>query len=95
MKRQQKERKLPLRRCTGCKEMINKSLLIRIVRSGDNDFSLDPTGKLPGRGAYICKNISCLEQARKSKGFERSFKSQLPKEIYDKINHTLILNGGG
>lgn len=89
-----KQRKIPLRKCTGCQEMKNKKELIRIVRSDEGEFSVDTTGKKAGRGAYICPNAECLEKARKSKGLERSFKAQVPAEVYDKLREELEkLNG--
>lgn len=85
-----KQRKLPLRKCTGCQEMKNKKELIRIVRSDEGNFSLDETGKKSGRGAYICKSEECLLKAHKSKGLERSFKSPVPKEIYEQLKKELV-----
>ena len=64
-----KQRKVPLRKCTGCQEMKDKKELIRIVRNDEGEFSLDRTGKKPGRGAYICPNGECLAKAQKSKGW--------------------------
>ena len=80
-----KQRKVPLRKCTGCQEMKDKRELIRIVRNDAGEFSLDRTGKKPGRGAYICPNVQCLEKAQKSKGIERSFKAAVPKEVYEQL----------
>jgi len=80
-----KQRKIPLRKCTGCQEMKSKKELVRIVRSEDGSFSLDPTGKKSGRGAYVCRNLECLLKAYKSKGLERSFKSTVPQEVYDEL----------
>lgn len=80
-----KQRKIPLRKCTGCQEMKNKKELIRVVRNDEGEFSLDKTGKKPGRGAYVCPNVACLEQAQKSKGLERSFKVAVPKEVYEQL----------
>ena len=77
-----KQRKIPLRKCTGCQEMKDKRELIRIVRNDAGEFSLDRTGKKPGRGAYICPNPECLAKAQKSKGLERSFKAPIPAEVY-------------
>ena len=57
-----KQRKVPLRKCTGCQEMKNKKELIRIVRNDAGEFALDRTGKLPGRGAYICPNAECRQR---------------------------------
>lgn len=80
-----KQRKIPLRKCTGCQEMKNKKELIRIVRNDAGEFSLDKTGKKAGRGAYICPNSDCLEKAQKSKGLERSFKAPVPREVYEQL----------
>ena len=80
-----KQRKVPLRKCTGCQEMKNKKELIRIVRNDAGEFALDRTGKLPGRGAYICPNAECLAKAQKSKGLERSFKQEIPLDVYDRL----------
>ena len=84
-----KTKKTPLRKCTGCQEMKDKRQLIRIVRSDDGEYSLDFTGKKAGRGAYICPSLECLEKAQKSKGLERSFKSPVPKEVYEKLREEL------
>ncbi len=83
------KRKIPLRKCTGCQEMKSKKELIRIVKSEDGEFSLDTTGKKPGRGAYICPNPDCLLKAQKSKGLERSFKCAVPKEVYEQLRREL------
>jgi len=79
-----KQKKTPLRKCTGCQEMKNKKELIRIVRDAEG-FSIDATGKKAGRGAYVCPDAECLLKAHKSKGLERSFKSAVPGEMYEKL----------
>ncbi len=84
-----KQRKIPLRKCTGCQEMKNKKELIRIVRNDEGEFSIDTTGKKAGRGAYICPNAECFEKARKLKGLERSFKTAVPAEVYEKLREEL------
>ena len=78
-------RKPALRRCAGCRNMQDKRQLVRVVRSPEGDFAVDITGKASGRGAYICRTPDCLEQAKKTKGLERSFKCALPLEIYEKL----------
>ncbi len=55
-----------------------------------DEFSIDFTGKKPGRGAYICPDLECLEKAKKSKGLERSFKASVPKEVYEKLREELV-----
>lgn len=79
-----KTRKIPMRKCTGCQEMKEKKSLIRIVKN-ENSFSIDFTGKVNGRGAYICKNKDCLEKSIKTKGLERSFKCKIDSEIYENL----------
>ena len=88
-----KQKSIPLRKCTGCQEMKDKRTLVRVVRSENGEFSVDFTGKKPGRGAYICPNLECLEKAKKSKGLERSFKTPVPAEVYEKLREEL-LNAG-
>ena len=65
--------------------MKNKKEMIRVIRTSEQEFVLDATGKKNGRGAYICPNRECLSQAIKSKGMERSFKQAIPKEVYESL----------
>ncbi|MCL2852860.1 MAG: YlxR family protein [Defluviitaleaceae bacterium] len=74
-------RKTPLRRCVGCGQMKPKPELVRIVRT-QGGYEVDPSGKRPGRGAYVCVQPVCIVRAQKHKGFERSYKSVFPKELY-------------
>lgn len=83
------EKRVPLRKCVGCGEMIGKKGAVRIVRDKDGNISVDPTGKKSGRGAYICKDKNCLEIAQKGRKLERSFKRQIPAEIYESIEKEL------
>lgn len=79
------QKRVPLRKCVGCGEMIGKKGAVRVVRDKDGNISVDPTGKKSGRGAYICKDVNCLDAAVKGKKLERSFKCRIPAEIYDII----------
>ena len=83
------EKKIPMRKCTGCGEMKPKKELIRVVRSPEGEVSLDDTGKKPGRGAYLCHNQACLAKARKGKRLERAFGIQIPDAVYDEMNEKL------
>ncbi len=83
-------KKIPQRTCIGCKTVKPKFELIRIVKSADNDISIDMTGKKNGRGAYICKDIKCLEMAIKNKKLSREFEMAIPNEIYDKLREELV-----
>ena len=78
-------RKVPMRKCVGCGEMKSKKEMIRVLKTTDEEFVLDATGKKNGRGAYLCFSNDCFEKAVKSKGLERSFKQAIPKEVYEKL----------
>lgn len=69
--------------------MKNKKELIRVVRNENGEFSLDFTGKKSGRGAYVCPNLECIEKAQKNRGFERSFKTAVPKDVYENLKSEL------
>ena len=71
--------------CIACKEMKNKKELVRIVKRGDGDISLDFTGKKNGRGAYICPTAACIEKCIRTRAINRAFSCDVSKEIYDKI----------
>ena len=83
------ERKIPLRKCIGCGEMKDKRELVRIVRNKEGEISVDLVGKKPGRGAYICKSIGCLDKAQKAKRLERAFSTRIEPEIYDTMRREL------
>lgn len=83
------KRKEPLRKCIGCGEMKSKKELIRILRTPEDTFLLDATGRKNGRGAYLCKNAGCLEKAIRQKGLERSFQAAIPCEVYESLRKEL------
>lgn len=84
-----KAKKIPMRMCTGCGEMFDKRTLVRVVKSPEGEVSLDLTGKKSGRGAYVCRNISCLKKARKKKAFERAFDMTIDGSVYDKMEEEI------
>ncbi len=73
-------RHLPQRTCVGCGTVSAKRQFIRIVRSPEGTVRADPTGKAPGRGAYLCPNRSCWEQALAKKRLERALRTVLSAE---------------
>ena len=85
-----RERKIPLRKCSCCGEMKPKGELVRVVRSPEGELSMDLTGRKAGRGAYVCRNLACLQQARKAKRLERSFACAIPEAIYDRLEEELM-----
>ncbi len=83
-------KKQPERTCMGCNEKKTKKELIRIVKNKENEISIDRTGKMPGRGAYICDDIQCLEKLIKSKRLEKVFDIKISNEIYEKLRGVIL-----
>jgi len=80
----------PQRTCMGCNEKKEKSELIRIVKNKQNEINIDKTGKMEGRGAYICDKVDCLNKIQKSKRLERVFDMQISEEIYEKLRGVIL-----
>ncbi|MEG1242363.1 MAG: YlxR family protein [Oscillospiraceae bacterium] len=78
-----------MRQCTGCREMKPKRELIRVVKSPENEISLDFKGKASGRGAYVCPNPDCLKKSIKSHALERAFDMKIPEEIYERLKERM------
>ncbi len=79
------QKKIPQRQCMGCRERMDKRQLIRVVRTPAGEVQLDFSGKLSGRGAYICPKLQCLQKAQKSRSLERSLEVAIPQEVYDRL----------
>ena len=83
-------KKIPQRTCMGCNEKKDKNKLIRIVKNKDNEIKVDKTGKMAGRGAYICDDINCLEKVVKSKRLERVLDTKIWEEIYQSLRGVIL-----
>jgi len=60
-----KTKKIPIRTCIGCRQTKPKKELIRIVRKTDGAVEFDLSGKISGRGAYLCPSLDCFHNAIK------------------------------
>ena len=78
-------KKIPMRMCTGCHEMKPKKELIRVVKTPEGEIKVDFTGKLNGRGAYLCKCTECFEKAQKQKALTRAFEMPITDEVYEQL----------
>lgn len=85
-----KVKKIPQRMCTGCMQMKPKKELIRVVKNKEGEISIDLVGKKPGRGAYVCKDIECLEKAYKTKKLERNLEAKIDEEMYNRLKEEII-----
>jgi len=70
--------------------MKSKKEMIRVIRTAENEFVLDATGKKNGRGAYLCPDRECLKKAVKSRGLERSFKQAIPEAVYESLEREMV-----
>lgn len=84
-----KIKKVPLRKCLACNEMKEKKELLRVVKNKDNEISIDNTGKLNGRGAYICNNDICVNDVIKNNKLSRVFKMPVSEDVYKSLLDTV------
>ena len=88
------QKKIPQRQCMGCRERMDKRQLIRVVRTPEGNVQLDFSGKLNGRGAYICPKAECLKKAQKAKSLDRSLEVSIPEEVYDRLAREIEVANG-
>ncbi len=80
-----KAKKVPLRKCIVTNEQFPKMEMFRVVRTPEGDVVVDLTGKVRGHGAYVSKNKTTIETARKKKILDRHLEVQVPNSIYDEL----------
>ncbi len=84
-----KVKKIPLRKCVGCQQMKGKKELLRIVKISETQAVTDTTGKMNGRGAYLCFDKNCFRQALRSRALQRSLGMTLSAEAIEEIGKEL------
>jgi len=89
------QKKIPQRQCMGCRERKAKRDMIRVVRTTEGMVSLDFSGKLNGRGAYVCPDLECLKKAQKSRSLERCLEIPIPQEVYDRLTREMEAGSRG
>lgn len=80
-----KNKKVTLRKCIVCNEHKDKSQLIRIVKDKDKNINIDLSGKMDGRGAYICRNKECINKSIEGKTLNRHLRTNVDQEIYEEL----------
>jgi len=80
-----KKKREPLRMCLGCRQMRSKRELIRLVRTTDGTVEIDPTGKRPGRGAYVCRQAGCLDLALQARRLEKALRHGVAAETVESL----------
>jgi predicted RNA-binding protein YlxR (DUF448 family) len=78
----------PLRTCAVCRDVHPKRSMTRVVRLADGSILVDPTGKAPGRGTYLCEQAACLEPKALAAGIQRALGGSVPAEqILAEVSH--------
>ena len=75
----------PQRTCIACRKKGDKRDFIRVVKTPEGNFVLDKTGKINGRGAYVCNSSECIAKCKKTHALDRAFKQEISDQIYDKL----------
>ena len=65
---------MPFRMCVGCRQVRPKDVLVRLVRDADGAVTVDPRRRAPGRGAYVCADMVCVERALKGSRLAHAFR---------------------
>lgn len=83
------QKRIPMRMCLGCSEMKPKKELVRIVRSPEGAVTVDLTGRAPGRGAYVCRSVDCLDKAVRSRRLEKTFGAAVAEDVAASLREAL------
>ncbi len=89
------QKKIPQRQCMGCRERKSKRDMLRVVRTTEGSAVLDFSGKLNGRGAYVCPDMECLKKCRKSRALERCLEIAIPDQVYDRMEKEMEAGANG
>ena len=93
------QRKIPMRKCIGCMNSKPKRELLRIVRTPEGELKVDASGKLNGRGAYLCKDPACFDKMAKGRKLNRDFEMEIDASVYEMLkenfNQVQHTSGGG
>jgi predicted RNA-binding protein YlxR (DUF448 family) len=79
-KKPQRRKHVPHRTCVACRAVRPKRELVRAVRTPDGEILVDETGKLNGRGAYLCRQKSCWDEALARGDIDRALKTRVRGE---------------
>ena len=77
--------RVPERQCVACRRSVPRTGLIRLVRSPDGTVALAGVRHAPGRGAYVCRNATCVGQAIQRNGFQRALKRKVDNALLDTL----------
>ena len=84
-----KVRRVPQRQCVACGQVRGKRDLVRVVRTAQGDVRVDPTGKLSGRGAYVCPETACVDRAVREGRLARMLGREIPDDVVQALHGAL------
>ncbi len=85
-----KVRKVPQRRCVACGQMRAKRDLVRVVRTPAGEVRVDPTGKLSGRGAYVCPDAACADRALRDRRLAGALDVALSESVAAQVREAVL-----
>jgi hypothetical protein len=85
-----RQRKIPMRQCTGCLEVRPKREMIRIVRTPEGQIVVDATGKRSGRGAYVCPDPTCLSEADHRSRLAKSLEVSIGSDTWQQLEQAFL-----
>ena len=84
------QKKIPMRTCIACREEKPKKEMLRVVKNAAGEIRLDFSGKLPGRGAYVCGSEACIKKLKKYRLLNKAFSSEVVPDVYDAIEEEFL-----
>lgn len=84
-----RQRKTPIRTCVACRAASDKRALLRVVRTPSGEVTVDLTGKMAGRGAYLCPSEECLARARKEKRLSRALRAEVNEDAVRRLEEII------
>lgn len=85
---QPRRKHIPVRTCIVCKNRDGKRALVRLVRT-DAGIQVDPSGKMNGRGAYLCHHKACWERAISTEVLSKALKTTLTDEDLERLHRAM------
>ncbi len=83
-----------MRTCVACGRSRPKRELVRVVRTPAGDVRIDPTGKLSGRGAYVCHDAACADAGLRAQRLAHALETVIPPDIAEELRRATTPVGG-
>jgi len=85
-----KVRKVPQRQCVACGQVRPKRELVRVVRTPGGDVRFDATGKVSGRGAYVCPDPACIDRAVRSGRLSGALERPVAEDLAERLREAIV-----